>query len=86
MDLEESVTSITSVANDKDDSEMILGAVHRSSGINLQLRKTSARRPSDERVVRPVIASNGVSFLQMRSVGSHSTSGMKREGKKERIV
>ena len=35
----------------------------------LLLRKTSASRPSDERAVRPVIASNGVLSLQMRSVG-----------------
>ena len=39
----------------------------------LQLRKPSARRQSDEGAVRPVIASNGVPFLQMRSVRSHST-------------
>jgi hypothetical protein len=31
-----------------------------------------------------VIASNGVPFLQMRSVGSHSTSGREKEGKEER--
>ena len=30
-----SVASVTSVANDKGDSEMILGAVHRSPGICL---------------------------------------------------
>ena len=46
-------------------------------------QKTSARRPSDEGAVRPVIASNGVPFLQTRSVGSHSTSGREKEGKKE---
>ena len=63
-----SVASVTSVANDKDDNEMILGA----------------RRPSDEGTVRPFIASNGVPFLQMRSVGSHSKSGREREGIKER--
>ena len=34
--------------------------------------KTSARRSSDEGAVRPFIASNGVSFLQMRPVGSLS--------------
>ena len=81
-----SVTSVTSVANDKGDNEMILGAVHSSPGFALRLRKprkTSARRPSDEGAVRPVIASNGVPFLQMRPVGSHSTSGRKKEGKKE---
>ena len=46
----------------------------------LKLRKT----PSDEGVVQPVIASNGVPFLQMRSVGSHSTSGREKEGIKDR--
>ena len=49
----------------------------------LQLRKTPDRRPSDEGAVRPVIASNGVPFLQMRSVGSHSSSDREREGKKD---
>ena len=33
-----------------------------------------------------VIASNGVPFLQMRSVGSHSISGREKEGKQERSV
>ena len=47
-------------------------------------QKTTARRPSDEGAVGPVIASNGVPFLQMRSVGSHSTSGREKEGNKER--
>ena len=54
----------------------------------LQLRKTpetSAKRPSDEGAVWPVIASNGVTFLQIKSVGSHSTSGRKKEGNKERM-
>ena len=36
-------------------------------------QKTSARRPSIK-AIRPVIASNGAPFLQMRSVGPHSTS------------
>ena len=34
--------------------------------------------------VRPVIISNGVLYLQMRSLGSHSTSAVEKEGKKER--
>ena len=46
--------------------------------------KISARRPSDEVAVRPVIASNGVPFFQMRSVGSHSKSGKEKEGNKEK--
>ena len=36
------------------------------------------------KAVRPVIAANGVPYLQMRSIGSHSTSGREKEGKKER--
>ena len=43
--------SVTSVTSDKSYHEIISGAVHRSLGIYLQLRKTpdiSARRPSDE--------------------------------------
>ena len=71
--------SVASVANDNGDNEMILGAVHRS-GICL---KTSARRLSDEGAVQPVITSNGVPFLQMRLVGSHSMSGREKEGNKE---
>ena len=35
--------------------------------------------------VRPVISSNGVPFVQIKSVGSHSTSGREKEGKKEKI-
>ena len=35
-------------------------------------------------VVRPVIASNGVPYLQKSSVGTHSTSGRKEDGRKER--
>jgi hypothetical protein len=35
------------------------------------------------KAVKPVIASNGVHYLQMRLVGSHSTSGRKKEGRKE---
>jgi hypothetical protein len=37
------------------------------------------------KAVLPVIVSNGDPYLQMRSVGSHSTSGMEKEGKKERM-
>ena len=40
--------------------------------------------PPDEGAVRPVIASNGVPYLQMRSVGSHSASGTDKKGIKER--
>ena len=40
------VTSVTSVANDKDDNEMIPGLCSDLLAFSLQLRKTSARRPS----------------------------------------
>ena len=48
-------------------------------------QKTTARRPSDEGTVRPVITSNGAAFLQVRSVGSHNKSGREEEGNKEGI-
>ena len=35
------------------------------------------------RAVRPVIASNGVSSLKMKSVGSHRTSKMEKEGRRK---
>ena len=78
-----SVASVTLVANDKGDNEMILGVCTDLLAFALQPRKTSARRQADERAVRPAISSNGVPFLQMRmrSVGLHSTSG----GEKERM-
>jgi hypothetical protein len=44
----------------------------------LQLRKTSARRPS-MKIVRAVSASNGVLCLQMTSVGYIRSSGMDKE-------
>ena len=43
-----SIASVTSVANDKGDNEMIPGAVHRSPDICLTIGKNPARRPSDE--------------------------------------
>ena len=82
--------SVTSVANDKGDNEMVTGAVHRSPGICLTTEenpgKTSARRSSDEGTVRPVIASNGVPVLQMRWVGSNSMSqkGRRKKRRKEK--
>ena len=48
------------------------------------MQKGLSRRPSDEGALRPVFASNGVAFLQMRLVGSHNTSGREKKGKKER--
>ena len=83
-----SVASVTSVANNKGDNEMVLGAVHRSPGICLKAEECPRKPQLGDRLkkgdVRPVIASNVVPFLQMRSVGSHSTSGREKGGKKKR--
>ena len=38
------------------------------------------------KVVRPVIASNGVSYLQLKLVGSHSTSGREKEREDEQNI
>jgi hypothetical protein len=84
------VASVTSVANDKGDNEMIRGGFAQISWhlpySRRKPQKTSARRSSDKGAVRSDIASNGVPFLQMRSVGSHSTSEREMEGNKERTV
>ena len=73
------VASVMSVANDKGHNEITLGLCTDLLAFTLQLRKTSARGLFGEGAVRPVIASNGVPFLKMRSVGSHITSGRKRK-------
>ena len=63
--------------NDKGDNEMIPGAVHRS----LEICRTAEENPRQSQLGdhRPVIASNEVPFLQMTSVGSHSTSRTEEE-------
>ena len=79
--------SVASVANDKGDNEMILGLCTDLLGFTLQQRKNPRKPQLGDRLmkaVRPVIASYGVPFLQMRSVGQLSTSGRENEGNKER--
>ena len=76
-------TLITLVANDKGDNKMIPGAVYIPLGIFFAAEE-NLTRSSYEGTMRPVITSNGVPDIQMRSVGSHSTSGRGKEGKKER--
>ena len=68
---------------------MIPGAVHRSPGFHLRAEENSGESQlgdSRRKTVRSVIASNGVPYLQMRSLGSHSTSGKDEEGKKGKDV
>ena len=76
--------SFMSVPNDKGDNEMIPGLRIDLLAFALQLRKTSATRLSDEGVLRPVIASNGVPYLEMRSIGRQTKSVWVKERKKER--
>ena len=67
-----SVASVSSVGNDKGDSVQISWYLSYSWG---KPQKTSARRPSDEGAVRPVIVSSEVPFLQKRSARLNSTPG-----------
>ena len=82
-----SVTPVTSVANDKDDYEMIPGTVHRSPGIYLTAEKNPGNHSYETVRLRGCATSHRLKwdpFLQMRLIGSHSTSGREKEGKKER--
>ena len=47
-----SVMSVTSVANDKGDNEMIPGAVHRTSGICLMAVKTPGIPQLGDRLIK----------------------------------
>ena len=62
---------------------MIPWAVHRSSGICLTSEENPGKPQLGESpwTMRPVIASNEVPYLQMRSVGLHSMSGIEKERK-----
>ena len=57
-----SVTSVTSVANDKGDNEMIPGAVHRSLGICITAEENSGKSQLGHRLM------NGLSSSQMGSL------------------
>jgi hypothetical protein len=66
---------------------MIPGTVHRSPGIYVTAEGNVGKHQLGDslmKAVRSVIASYGVAYLQMRSVGSHSRSGREKEEKKER--
>ena len=55
-------------ANDKGDNKMISEAVYRSPGIYLTVEKNLGKPQLGDRLIktmRPVIASNGVPYLQM---------------------
>jgi hypothetical protein len=64
---------------------MTPGAMYRSLGICFTAEKKTGNPQLEDpmtKAVRPVIASNGVTYLQMRLVGSQSMSGKEMEGKK----
>ena len=64
-----SVASVTSVANDKGDNEMILGPVHRSPGVCLTAEESPRKPQLGERLMKGLCdQSNGVPLLQIRSV------------------
>ena len=55
------------------------GLVHRSPDIYLIAEERLMK------AVRPAIASNGISYIQLRSIGSHCTSGREKEGNQEKV-
>ena len=66
---------------------MILGAVHRSPDISLTAEENPRKPQLGDRLTKELCdqsSPHGVPFLQMRSVGSHITSGREKEGNKER--
>ena len=72
--------------NLKADNDMIQEAVHRSPSICLTAEENSGKPQLKDRLtkaLRPVIASNRDSYLQMRSVGFLRTSGREKKDKKE---
>ena len=77
--------SVTPVANEKVANGVKPGSVQRSPAIYLTVPEISRKPQLRDRLikaVRPVITSNGVPYLQMWAVGSHSTSGREKKGKK----
>ena len=62
-----SVASVTSLANDKGDNEMILGAVHRSPGICLTVEENTRKPQLGDRLMK---GPYDQSSPQMRSLTS----------------
>jgi hypothetical protein len=63
---------------------MISGAVHRSSGIYFMVEENSGKCQLGDcltKAVRPFIVSNGIPYLEITSIGSHSRPG--RENKRK---
>jgi hypothetical protein len=76
-------------ANYKGDNEVKPGAVHRSTGICFTAEDNPGKSQLGDPLIkaaRPVIASNGVPFLHMRSVGSYSTLGREKVGRNKGLL
>ena len=70
-------------SNDNGDNEMIPGSVHRSPGMYLTAEENPQLGNRITKAVRSAIVTNGVLYLQMRLVGSHSTPGRKVKRKEQ---
>ena len=81
-----SVASVTSVANDKSDNEMILEVVQRPPGICLTAEENPRQPQLGDRLMEGRCDQSSPqmgSLSTMRSVGLHSTSGREKEGLKD---
>ena len=74
------VASVTLVANDKGDNEMILGAVFRSPGICLTAEENPRKPQLGDSLMKGLYDQSSPqmrSLSSMRSVGLHGMSGRK---------
>ena len=76
-----SVASVTSVANDKDDNEMILGAVHRSPGICLTAEENLRKPQLGDRLMKGLSCRLKWSPFPPNEVGRIAQHDRKGEGK-----
>ena len=78
---------VPSVASNKCDNEMILGAVHRSPGICLIAEQNPRKSELGDRLMKGLCDLSSpqmrIPYFLMKSVGSHCTSGRKKEGKRK---
>ena len=77
-----SVASVTSVANDKDDNEMILRAVYRSPGICLTAEENPRKHQLGDRLMKGGATSYRVKWGPPNEVGRIAQHARKGEGRK----
>ena len=80
-----SVTSVTSVANDKGNKEMILGTVHRSPGICLTAEENPRKPQIGDSLIKGRCdqSSPQMGYLFLNEVGRIAQHDWKGEGRKE---